>query len=316
MKQQSFASAAWETKRKKTRREMFLEEMEQVVPWGKLVKLFEPYYPKGETGRPPLGLERMLRIHFMQLWFNQSDPGMEDLIYESESVRRFAGVELGIDAVPDESTILRFRHTLERHGLAEQLFDRVGRHLEQRGLLLRSGSIVDATLIAAPPSTKNKSHQRDPEMSQTKKGNQWYFGMKMHIGTDRRGIVHTAVATTAAVHDSQVMDDCLHGEEQAIYGDKAYAGEEPRQRYTRQGVRWRVAKKGRRGQALSERERAFNRRHNAVRARVEHVFHVVKRLWGHAKVRYRGLEKNASRYFTLFALANLYLLRRRLLPQE
>jgi len=316
MKQQSFASAAWETKRKKTRREMFLEEMEQVVPWGKLVKLIEPYYPKGETGRPPLGLEKMLRIHFMQLWFNQSDPGMEDLIYESESVRRFAGIELGVEPVPDESTILRFRHTLEGHCLAEKLFDRVGRHLEQRGLLLRSGSIVDATLIAAPPSTKNKSHQRDPEMSQTKKGNQWYFGMKMHIGTDTRGTVHTAVATTAAVHDSQVLDDCLHGEEHAIYGDKAYAGEELRQRHTRQGVRWRVAKKGRRGQALSERQRAFNRRHNAVRARVEHVFHVVKRLWGHAKVRYRGLEKNASRYFMLFALANLYLLRRRLLPQE
>lgn len=316
MKQQSFASAAWETKRKKTRREIFLEEMETVVPWGKLVKLIDPYYPKGETGRPPLGLEKMLRIHFMQLWFNQSDPGMEDLIYESESVRRFAGIELGVEPVPDESTILRFRHTLEQHRLAEKLFDRVGRHLEQRGLLLRSGSIVDATLIAAPPSTKNRSHQRDPEMSQTKKGNQWYFGMKMHIGTDRRGIVHTAVATTAAVHDSQVMDDCLHGEERAIYGDKAYASEAQRQRYTQQGVRWRVAKKAKRGHALPDRDQAFNRRHNAVRARVEHVFHVVKRLWGHAKVRYRGLEKNASRYFTLFALANLYLLRRRLLPQE
>jgi transposase, IS5 family len=315
MKQQSFASAAWETKRKKTRREVFLEEMEQVVPWSELLKLIEPYYPKGEDGRPPQGLERMLRIHLMQLWFNQSDPGMEDLLYESESVRRFAGIELGRDAVPDESTILRFRHLLEQHELAAQLFDRVGRYLERRGLLLRSGSIVDATLIAAPPSTKNQDRARDPDMSQTKKGNQWYFGMKMHIGTDPRGVVHTAVATTAAVHDSQVLDDCLHGAERAIYGDKAYADEEKRRHHARRGVRWRVAKKAKRGQALSEPARAFNRRHNAVRARVEHVFHVVKRLWGHAKVRYRGLDKNASRYFTLFALANLYLLRRRLLPQ-
>lgn len=315
MKQQSFASAAWEAKSKKTRREVFLEEMEQVVPWDELLKLIEPYYPKGEDGRPPQGLERMLRIHLMQLWFNQSDPGMEDLLYESESVRRFAGIELGVDVVPDESTILRFRHMLERHELAAQLFDRVGRYLEQRGLLLRSGTIVDATLIAAPPSTKNQDQARDPEMSQTKKGNQWYFGMKMHIGTDARGVVHTAVATTAAVHDSQVLDDCLHGAERAVYGDKAYADEEKRWHHTRRGVRWRVAKKAKRGQALSERARAFNRRHNAVRARVEHVFHVVKRLWGHAKVRYRGLDKNANRYFTLFALANLYLLRRRLLAQ-
>ena len=176
MKQQSFASVAWETKRKKTRREIFLEEMERVVPWAELVKRIEPYYPKGEDGRPPKGLERMLRIHFMQLWFNQSDPGMEDLIYESESVRRFAGIELGKDAVPDESTILRFRHLLEQHDLAEELFDRVGRYLEQRGLLLRSGTIVDATLIAAPPSTKNQAQARDPDMSQTKKGNQWYTG--------------------------------------------------------------------------------------------------------------------------------------------
>jgi transposase, IS5 family len=316
MKQQSFASAAWEAKSKKTRREVFLEEMEQVVPWDELLKLIEPYYPKGEDGRPPQGLERMLRIHLMQLWFNQSDPGMEDLLYESESVRRFAGIELGVDAVPDESTILRFRHLLERHDLAAQLFDRVGRYLEQRGLLLRSGTIVDATLIAAPPSTKNQDQARDPEMSQTKKGNQWYFGMKMHIGTDQHGVVHTAVATTAAVHDSQVMDDCLHGAERAVYGDKAYASEARRQRCARHKVRWRVAKKAKPGQVLSDKDRAFNRRHNAVRARVEHVFHVVKRLWGHAKVRYRGLDKNASRYFTLFALANLYLLRRRLLPES
>ena len=315
MKQQSFASVAWETKRKKTRREVFLEEMEQVVPWAELVKRIEPHYPKGEDGRPPKGLERMLRIHFMQLWFNQSDPGMEDLIYESESVRRFAGIELGKDAVPDESTILRFRHLLEQHDLAKELFDRVGRYLEQRGLLLRSGTIVDATLIAAPPSTKNQAQARDPDMSQTKKGNQWYFGMKMHIGTDPRGVVHTAVATTASVHDSQVLEDCLHGEERAIYGDRAYADASRRRSYTRRGVRWRVAKKAQRGQSLSDTARAFNRRHNAVRAHVEHVFHVVKRLWGHAKVRYRGLEKNASRYITLFALANLYLLRRRLLAQ-
>lgn len=316
MKQQSFASAVWEMKGKKTRRELFLEEMDQVVPWKELVRLIAPYYPKGEDGRPPKGLERMLRVHFMQLWFNQSDPGMEDLIYESESVRRFADIELGRDAVPDETTILRFRHLLEQHDLAQELFDRVGRYLERRGLILRGGTIVDATLIAAPPSTKNREHRRDPDMTQSKKGNQWYFGMKMHIGTDAHGIVHTVVATTGSVNDSQVMEDCLHGAERAIYGDRGYVSEERRRRYTRQGVRWRVTKKAPRGQALSERERAFNRRHNAVRAHVEHVFLVVKRLWGHAKVRYRGIEKNADCFFELFALANLYRLRRQLLTQS
>ena len=245
MKQQSFARVAWETK--KTRREIFLEDMERIVPWTEMVERIERYYPKGEDGRPPKGWERMLRIYLMQLWFNPSDPGMEDRIYERESVRRFAGIELGEETGPDESTIVRFRHLLEQHELAEQLFDHVGRDLEQRGLLVRSGTIVDATRIATPPSTQHRAQARDPDMTQTKQGNAWSFGMKMHIGTDLRGIVHTTVATTAAVHDAQVLEDCLHGEERAIYGNRADADEARRRSCSRRREHWRVAKKAPRG---------------------------------------------------------------------
>ncbi len=315
MKQPSFASLAYDGKKKQTRREKFLLEMEQVVPWAKLTKLVKPFYPKAGQGRPPMGLEKILRIYFMQHWFSLSDPGMEDALYDMESVRRFAGIDLASDPVPDESTILKFRHLLEKHNLTKRMFAAIGRHLEDKGLLLREGTIVDATLIAAPTSTKNQEKKRDPEMTQTKKGNQWYFGMKAHTGTDEDGIVHTVVATTAKVHDSQVMEDLLHGEEEAVYGDKAYADATRRTAFEERGVKWCVSRKANRGSTLSEEDRQFNRQASKTRARGEHAFRVVKCQWGYTKVRYRGIAKNAAQLFTLFGLANLYMMRRKLLQQ-
>lgn len=317
MKQTSFASLAYDGKKKQTRREKFLTEMDQVVPWGELKRRIAPYYPKAGNGRRPMGLDMMLRIHFMQQWFKLSDPAMEDALYDIESMRRFAGIDLSQDAVPDESTILKFRHLLEKHNLAARLFNTVLSYLEKNGLFLREGTIVDATLIDAPSSTKNEEKKRDPEMSQTRKGNQWYFGMKAHIGTDPDNrVVHTVVATTASVHDSTVMDDLMHGEEQAVYGDKAYASEQKKQDLECRGIKWCVSKKAGRGQTLSKKDRERNRKMSKTRARVEHPFHVIKCLWGYRKVRYRGIDKNATQIFTLFALANLYLVRKKLYPQE
>ena len=314
MSQPTFAALAFANKKKKTRREKFLEEMEQVVPWAKLIRVIERHYPRAGKGRPPLGLEKMLRIYFLQQWFNLSDPAMEDALYDIESLRRFAGIELGQDDVPDETTILNFRHLLERHGLTKKLFAKINTHLERRGLLMRQGTIVDATIMAAPSSTKNASGRRDPEMSSTKKGNEWHFGMKLHVGADSEsGLAHSAAVTTASVHDSQMMEDLIHGGEEVVYGDRAYADEEKRQLYEEFEISWRVQRKGHRHRPLSERDRKWNRRQSSVRAKVEHIFHVIKRLWGHHKVRYRGLAKNEAHYFSLLALANVYLVRRDLL---
>lgn len=317
MKQVSFASLAYESKKKQTRKEKFLTEMDRIIPWKKLTRLIEPHYPKAGNGRPPMGVEKMLRIYFMQQWFNLSDPAMEDALYDVQSMGRFAGIDLNQDPVPDESTILRFRHLLEEHDLTARLLEATCGYLEEKGLFLREGTIVDATLIAAPSSTKNKERKRDPEMTQTKKGNRWYFGMKAHTGTDPENrVVHTIVATTAKVHDSQVMEDLLHGDEEAIWGDKAYAGETRKTEFEERGVRWCVSKKAARGQTLSQKEKNHNRRLSKTRARGEHPFHVIKCLWGHEKVRYRGIAKNAAQLFTLFSLANLYLVRKKLLyPQ-
>jgi IS5 family transposase len=236
-KQQTFASAAWNRKGKVTRRERFLAEMDAVIPWSRLVGLIEPHYPNTGKGRPPHDLERMLRIHFLQQWFNLSDPQAEDAIYDSESMRRFARVELGDDKIPDESTILRFRHRLEQHGLTEGIFEAVKDLLAEHRLTLRAGTIVDATIIAAPSSTKNATGTRDPEMKQTRKGNNWHFGMKLHIGTDRRGIVHSVTATHAAESDIKQLPHLLHGEESTLYGDQAYWKEADRQTFEEQGVR-------------------------------------------------------------------------------
>jgi IS5 family transposase len=313
-RQRTFASMAWNTKGKVTRREQFLAEMDAVIPWARLLRLIEPYYPKAGDGRQPLGLEKMLRVYFLQQWFNLSDPGAEDAIYDSESMRRFARVELGEDVVPDETTILRFRHLLEQHGLTAAIFDEIGGLLEARGLLLRAGTIVDATIIAAPSSTKNATAARDPEMKQTRKGQHWHFGMKLHVGTDKRGIVHTVRATNAAAADITQLPELLHGQERELFGDQAYWKEDDRQFLESWGIRYRVNRRPTAQRPLSERWRRINRARSRTRARGEHAFRVVKQLWGFTKVRYRGLAKNLARAQTMFALANLYQVRHRLLP--
>jgi len=313
MQQTTFASVAWEKKGKITRRERFLAEMDAVIPWRRLLLLIEPYYPKAGNGTQPKPMEQMLRIYFMQNWFNLSDPQAEDSLYDIESMRRFAGIELLGHDIPDESTILRFRHLLQEHQLTERIFAEIRSLLEEKRLLLKSGTIVDATIIAAPPSTKNEAKARDPEMHQTRKGKDWHFGMKAHIGADRRGIVHSLATTAANVSDITQMPKLLHGQEREVFGDQAYWSESHRQTALAAGIRYRINRRPNQ-RPLSTYQRSINRRRSVARARVEHVFHVVKSLWGFTKVRYRGLAKNTARLYTAFALANLYLLRRRLLP--
>jgi IS5 family transposase len=315
-KQQTFASVAWRRKGKVTRRERFLAEMDAVIPWPRLLQLIEPYYHQGKTGRQPHDLERMLRIYFLQQWFNLSDPQAEDAIYDSESMRRFARVELGEDKIPDESTILRFRHLLEKHRLTEGIFEAVKDLLTEHRLLLRAGTIVDATIIAAPSSTKNATGKRDPEMKQTRKGGSWHFGMKLHIGTDIHGQVHSLTATHAAEADIKQLPKLLHGEESVLFGDQAYWKEADRQAFEAKGVRYRVNRRPNGRQPLSERWRKINRIRSRTRACCEHPFRIVKQLWGFDKTRYRGIEKNLARAHTMFALANLYAVRHRLEPAQ
>jgi IS5 family transposase len=314
MKQISFASVAWQNKGKVTRRERFLAEMDAVILWARLLKLIEPHYPKAGNGNQPMPMERMLRIYFMQNWFNLSDPAAEDSLYDSESMRRFAGIELAEDAVPDETTILRFRHLLERHQLTERIFTEIRSLLEEKRLLLKSGTIVDATIIEAPPSTKNEQRARDPEMRQGKKGGGWHFGMKAHIGTDVHGRVHSLATTHAGTADITQLPKLLHGNERALYGDQAYWSADHRQAAEAKGIRYRVNRRTSGHAPLSTYQRAINRSRSRTRARGEHAFHVVKCLWGFTKMRYRGLAKNTARLFTAFALANLHLVRRRLMP--
>ncbi len=316
MKQTTFASLAWNAKGRTTRRERFLAEMNAVVPWARLTALIAPHYPLGKGGRPAMPLERMLRVYFMQQWFNLSDPQAEDALYDIEPMRRFAGIELAEDSIPDESTILRFRHLLEEHQLTEKIFAEVRSLLEGKKLLLKSGTIVDATIISAPSSTKNATNSRDPEMHQGKKNKQWYFGMKVHIGASKQGLVHTVVTGPANEADITKLDGLLHGAEQELYGDQAYWCEDHRQQCKHAGIRYRVNRRpASRHHPLTEYQRLINRARSRCRARGEHAFHVVKRLWGFAMVRYRGLAKNTARTFAMFALANLYLVRRRLLPR-
>lgn len=314
MKQTTFASLAFESKKKLTRRERFLAEMDQVVPWARLLKLIAPHYPRAGNGRTPMPLETMLRIYFLQQWFNLSDPAAEDSLYDIESMRRFCGIELSDNAVPDETTILNFRRLLERHRLTEAIFAAVRKLLEEKRLLLKAGTLVDATIVSAPSSTKNETRTRDPEMTQTKKGNQWYFGMKVHIGTDRRGLVHTVTTTTAKDADLTQLPDLLHGKESVVHGDRGYWSGDANTWLKQRGVRSRLQKRAATGHPLSKTEKARNQRWSKARAFVEHPFHVIKRLWGFVKVRYRGLAKNTTRVFALLALANLYRVRHRLLP--
>ena len=318
--QLTFGDAEGLGKRKQTRREIFLAEMEQVVPWQQLLGLVAPHYPvSGRPGRQPYALATMLRIHLLQQWYALSDPAMEEALHEIPTLRRFAQLG-GLDNVPDETTILNFRRLLETHGLAARMLEAVNAHLARKGQSLRSGTIVDATLIAAPSSTKNTDHARDPEMHQTKKGNQWYFGMKAHIGVDEfSGLVHHVHCTAANVADVTVTHTLLHGKEDSVFGDSGYTGADKREELQDCEAAFFIAAKRSVLQAIgNKRERAREQRWEhfkaSVRAKVEHPFRVIKRQFGYTKVRYRGLAKNTAQVLTLFALSNLWMKRKQLMP--
>jgi IS5 family transposase len=314
MKQLTLATGVFERYAKPTRRAKFLAEMENLVPWSELCALVEPVYPKAGNGRRPVGLERMLRIYFLQQWFDLSDPAAEEALYESVSMRRFVGIDLGAEPVPDETTLCKFRHLLEKHELGRGLFEQVHRHLESQGIKISRGTIVDASIINAPSSTKNAKQERDPEMHQTKKGNQWYFGMKAHIGVDtEHKLIHSVVATAANVADSTILSDLLIGNETRVYGDQAYRGQRELIRSLAPGARDFTNRRYRYRGEIDERVRSTNRNKSRIRAKVEHAFGVIKRVFGFVKVRYRGLAKNANRLFTTCALANLYIVRKRLM---
>jgi len=306
---------------KRMRKRAFLDEMERVVPWQALVALIESHYPKGKTGRPPFAIAVMLRIHFLQQWFGLSDPAMEEALHETPMYREFAGIEAGPVRLADESTILRFRHLLEAHGLALGMLQAINDTLRERGLMLKTGTVVDATLIAAPSSTKNASGERDPEMHQTRKGKQWYFGMKAHIGVDAEsGLVHTVIATAANVCDLNVAGALLHGQEKTAFGDAGYQGVHKRAEAL--GPRWHVAMRPGKRRQLDKTQMLdalvdlIERMKASVRAKVEHPFRVIKRQFGFVKVRYRGITKNTLQLQTLFALSNLWMARRRLLAAQ
>lgn len=321
-KQMSFAQNEYARKKKQTRRERFLGEMEQVVPWAKLVALIEPHYPTGKRGRPPIGIERMLRIYFLQQWYTLADEALEDAIYDSQALRTFAGIDLSLEDVPDATTLLKFRHLLEKHELTKTILSEVVAYLEEKNLMMREGTIVDATIIGAPSSTKNKKRERDPEMHQTRKGNEWHFGMKAHIGTDAQsGFVHSVAGTAANVADVVCTHQVLHGQEKNGYVDAGYIGVEKRAEILENHaqVQWHVATKRSKIKAMAEGPikelwRQLEKVKAQVRAKVEHPFHVIKNLFGFRKVRYRGLAKNTAQLHTLFALANLVLAKRNLLP--
>jgi IS5 family transposase len=316
MSQISFGDAEYAGKRKKTRREIFLEEMEQVVPWKSLLNLIEPCYPIAGRGRHPYPLETMLRVHLMQNWFGLSDPAMEEALYEITPMRGFGRLSL-TQPIPDETTILNFRHLLEANELAPEILSRVNAYLSRKGLMLKRGSIMDATIIAAPSSTKNAEGERDPEMHQTKKGNQWHFGMKAHIGVDAdSGLVHTVTTTPANEADVEVVDELLHGKEEVVHADSGYTGAD--KRVERKNLTWQIAAKRGRIKAMADGRakrtlEKIERAKASVRAKVEHPFRVIKRQFGLSKVRFRGLAKNTAHVITLFALSNLWMARRRLL---
>jgi len=318
MKQMTFTDAEYAVKRKRTRKELFLMEMDEVVPWKDLVALIEPHYPKGEGGRPAYPLMVMLRVHLMQNWFGYSDPAMEEALYETTILRQFAGLDL--ECIPDETTILNFCHLLEKHELAAGVLSVINSYLSEHGLSLRQGTIVDATLIHAPSSTKNKDGKRDPEMHQTRKGNQYYFGMKAHIGVDdESGLVHSMVGTAANVADVTQVDKLLHGAESVICADAGYTGVEKRAEHEGREVIWQIAarrstyKKCGKDTALYKSIRKIEKAKTQIRAKVEHPFRVIKRQFSYTKVRFRGLVKNTAQLMTLFALSNLWMARRYLM---
>jgi transposase, IS5 family len=309
VKQMTFAAAkGFEVHGRATRKAEFLARMEMLIPWAQFCAVIEPHYPKAGDGRPPVGLERMLRMYLVANWFNLSDEACEDALYDIAAFRDFCRIDLGRERVPDATTLLNFRHLLERHQIGARLFAKVGELLLAKGMKLSGGTIVDATLIAAPPSTKNREQSRDPEMHQSKKGKQWYFGMKVHIGVDSQsGLVHSASVSTGNVHDSHELPNLLHGEETRLYGDSAYRGQEPRKRLQDIAPKARdfTNKRAYKSRPLTEADKQTNRRKSAVRSKVEHPFLTLKRLWGFAKTRYRGLAKNANRAFAMLALINV-----------
>jgi IS5 family transposase len=314
MKQMTFAALGFGRYAKTTRKATFLGEMDKVVPWARLCALIAPHYPKAGNGRPPIALERMLRIYFLQQWFNLSDPAAEEALYDSAAMSAFVGIDLGAAPAPDETTICRFRHLLEQHDLGRRLFEEVHVHLEQNGLKVAKGTIVDATIIHAPSSTKNKDQARDPDMHQTKKGNQWHFGMKAHIGVDSKTkIIHSVVATAANVADSSVLGDLLHGGETRVWGDQAYRGQGDVIREYAPKAQDFTNRRYRQNGVIDETVKARNQTKSRVRARVEHAFGVIKGVFGFTKVRYRGLEKNAHRLFVTCALANIFMARHHLM---
>ena len=316
--QKSFSDLEYAAKKKLTRRDRFLAEIDLATPWGKLHRLIEPHYPKvAGPGRPPIGLARMLRMYVAQQCFGLSDEGIEDAIYDSQAIRAFVGIDLNRESAPDATTLLKFRHLLEAKGLTPKIFEAINAHLAAKGLMMREGTIVDATLIAAPPSTKNKDGERDPEMHQSKKGNDWHFGMKAHIGVDAAsGLVHTVVGTAGNVSDVTQAHALLHGDEVAAFGDAGYQGVEKRAENIGKSVTWHVAMKRSKRKALPKNKlgrmtEKLEHLKASVRAKVEHPFHVIKNLFRHRKTRYRGLAKNTAQLFTLFGFANLVLAGRR-----
>lgn len=314
MKQQTLSG--FERHGKTTRRAQFLADMDRIVPWSQLQAVVEPFYPKVSEagGRPPIALERMLRIYFLQLWFNLSDPAVEEALYDSAAMRSFAGIDLGQEAAPDETTVCKFRHLLERHKLGKQLLKTVNEYLACNGIKISNGTIVDATIISAPSSTKNKKGERDPQMHQTAKGKQWYFGMKAHVGVDsRHKLIHTILASAANVADSLALPHLLHGKETCVWGDQAYQGQSDAIRTAAPRARDFTNRRYRFGQRIDETIKVKNRNKSTVRSKVEHAIGVIKRVFGFQKVRYRGLAKNLHRLEVTAALANLFMMRRRLL---
>jgi len=317
MRQITFAcQPSFEKYARPSRREQFLQTMELVVPWSELVALIEPHYPKAGNGRQPVGLAIMLRIYFLQHWFSLSDPGAEDALYDSLALRSFAGVDLGRAAVPDETTILNFRHLLEQHDLCGKILDVVNLYLDRKGIRIATGTIVDATIISAPSSTKNSKKERDPEMHQTRKGNQWYFGAKAHIGVDSKsGVIHSVCTSAASVSDVHMLPDLLHGEENKVWGDAGYQGQTEAIHEAAPKAQDMTSRRVKTKQGADENEKRKNRTKARVRAKVEWPFRILKRVFGYTKVRYRGMVKNQNWHLAAFALVNLYQHRKRLIPQ-
>ena len=314
MSQQSFTDIEYANRRRKTKREKFLDSMDRIIPWDYWVEMIRPYYPSGKRGRPPRGIETMLRMYLLQIWFNLSDEGIEDAIYDSYAIRHFMHIDFLTEQAPDATTLLHFRHLIEKNQLGEKIFKDVNERLQAAGLMMNGGTIVDATLIAAPPSTKNEDGERDPEMHQTRKGNQWYFGMKIHSGVDAgSGYVHTITATAANVNDVTEAHHLIREEDHVVYGDSGYLGLEKRseikENASLSSIDYRIAQKPSSLKMKTETginwDKQVEHRKSSIRCKVEHPFLIVKRQFGYAKVAYRGLMKNLNRFHILFASANI-----------